>query len=146
MISMYLFDDLHKWEYNTGKAQTQLKSEFRKITNGWMIVALLWKKIGATALKPGGTHVFWKNNEFLLHWWHPSCCSCYKYVECHLKILYVIKTLIHRVMWALLVFNAFISNRDACSFRAVAPIFFHNRATIIHPFVILLRWRNHGRS
>ena len=44
MISMYLFDDLHKWEYNTGKSQTQLKSEFRKITNGWMIVALWWKK------------------------------------------------------------------------------------------------------
>ena len=32
---MYLFDELHKWDYNTGKAGIQLELEFGKLTNGW---------------------------------------------------------------------------------------------------------------
>ena len=34
-VSMYLFDELHKWDYSTWKVRPQMVSEFRKITNGW---------------------------------------------------------------------------------------------------------------
>jgi hypothetical protein len=30
---MYLFEELHKWDYSTRKARLQLESEFYKFTN-----------------------------------------------------------------------------------------------------------------
>jgi hypothetical protein len=44
---MYLFNELHNWDYCTQKAQPQLVLEFRKFANGW-IPYLYGKKINKT--------------------------------------------------------------------------------------------------
>jgi len=34
-VSMYLFDELNKWDYSSQKSRPDLEAEFRKCTNGW---------------------------------------------------------------------------------------------------------------
>ena len=36
------------------------------------------KRLSELNLKPGETQLLWKDKQFLLHMWHPSCYSCYK--------------------------------------------------------------------
>ena len=43
-VSMYLFDELHKWDYSTWKVRPQMVSEFVRLQTGEICISMVTKK------------------------------------------------------------------------------------------------------